>query len=62
MGVVSVWLVGGCLVSDGFGCDVIPLAALLMLYSLLPVGCSLLQLVHMLCGQWVWVILQLWQV
>jgi hypothetical protein len=48
---VSVRLVGGYLVSDGFGYDVIPLATLLMLHSLLSAGCSLPQLVHMLCGQ-----------
>jgi hypothetical protein len=41
------------LVSDGFRCDVIPLAALLRLHSLLSAGCSLPQLVHMSCGQWV---------
>jgi hypothetical protein len=42
VGVVSVRLVGGHLVSDGFGRDVIPLAAFLKLHSLLSARCSLL--------------------
>jgi hypothetical protein len=58
MEIVSVWLVGVCLVSVGFGCYVIPLAAFLRLHSLLSARCSLLQLVHLSCGHWVWVILQ----
>jgi hypothetical protein len=48
--VVSAWLVGGRLVSVGFGRNVISLAAFLRQHSLLSARCSLLQLVHLSCG------------
>jgi hypothetical protein len=53
-GVCGILLVG----AEGFGRVVIPLAALLMLHSLLSAGCSLPQFGHLSWGQGVFAVLQ----
>jgi hypothetical protein len=47
--------------AEGLGQKVMPLAALLMLQSLLSVRCSFPQFGHLLCGHWVCAFLEVVQ-